>query len=233
MIGIANTHMLLTEVIQRVAAKEILDSNDTAENLLAVDVDVNDELFLSVAPARTDTGLEHLGEQDIQNDQRPSPEQKTDNLNLSAEFPQASGAVKRSGESIEGRDQPKQKIAKTTEAPSRPARATPTPTFFTPTPKSNASRSATNNSTAVKPKPSNKATTKPETKSTAPVDGPDAKSQLVIGVSRSASTARRLREEVKNGTFKPSAAKTQNFQDACREIDSDAANARLVRNGCQ
>ncbi|KAJ7437476.1 hypothetical protein B0H11DRAFT_2255351 [Mycena galericulata] len=152
--------------------------------LSSVDADFNDDLLLSVAPA--DARLD-AGDQDTYIQKGSEPEPRAE-----GEFPQASGAVKRSGCGMDDVEKQKRKIAKTTESSSRPARTTPLP-FFTPEP--DASRS---NSTSMKLNSQKKATAKHGSKSTAQVDRTETESKLVVGVSRAATAARRLKEEVKN-----------------------------------
>ncbi|KAK7058169.1 hypothetical protein R3P38DRAFT_3547667 [Favolaschia claudopus] len=48
-------------------------------------------------------------------------------------------------------------------------------------------------------------------------------SSSFVGASRSATTARSLRQQVKDGTFRPSAKKTRTFQENCRAVDPECS----------
>ncbi|KAJ6493128.1 hypothetical protein C8R45DRAFT_1073149 [Mycena sanguinolenta] len=43
-----------------------------------------------------------------------------------------------------------------------------------------------------------------------------------VGISKSAAAARKQREDIRNGNFRPSARKTANFREKCRKVDADA-----------
>ncbi|KAJ7500733.1 hypothetical protein B0H11DRAFT_2225129 [Mycena galericulata] len=197
-----------------VKVKEIADPSDTTENLLAVDADVNDELFQFASPgvAETDERLDgDFNDPGIQSLllERPS--------GVSDALPRTSGAAKRIGETMDDDEQPKRKITKTSANSSRPARATdPLPSL--PSNPFLASDSDAIDFFTVKPHPK-----KTQHGSKPKAAGKQDDSALVVGVSRAATAARRLRDEVKNGTFRPSAAKTQNFRNTCKKWDRDAA----------
>ncbi|KAJ7150342.1 hypothetical protein C8R46DRAFT_1358417 [Mycena filopes] len=72
-------------------------------------------------------------------------------------------------------------------------------------------------SNAVKPQPPSKS--KKNKKSAS------AESSSLVGISRSATAARNQRAAIRAGTFQPTASKTKNFRETCREIDPTLSDA--------
>ncbi|KAK6992640.1 hypothetical protein R3P38DRAFT_3430332 [Favolaschia claudopus] len=176
--------------------------NDTVDNMLAVDVDFNDELFRTNAPP-----LVLQVEQTVAAD--PEPKDVLMEKLEPAESLRAYGGAKRGRDDVEEVEaERKRKVAKTS-MDSDPAPAARHPLFS-----SNASRTR-----SPSPIPSPPQSTKTRKKSQKHPSNDSSSS--FVGASRSAITARNLRDQVKNGTFQPSAKKTRNFQDNCRAVDPE------------
>ncbi|KAJ6471521.1 hypothetical protein C8R45DRAFT_1165330 [Mycena sanguinolenta] len=196
----------------------IVDPVDSAANILAVDIDINDELLGRIVSTSAESSESHSDSQtahapaiedpsDVMSDPDAEPleaakvvgEPKDIEMGDATvpEPSKTSRGLKRGADETEQLEERKKKVAKTAGDPGR--------LTVHPLLKSDALPSA---SRSRKPAKNNKVSTA---------------SASNIGISASASTARKLREQVKNGTFRATAGKTANFQEECRKWDSDAA----------
>ncbi|KAF7346851.1 hypothetical protein MSAN_01824400 [Mycena sanguinolenta] len=198
------------------------DQTDWAENLLAVNPDFNDAFVTPpVAPSK-----------DVQ--ATVAPQSNSENSGSSTQETSApaseSRGTKRRAQEIEdamsrSETERKSKIAKTgkTEQPARSVHP-----FFA----SKSTLLADGGPSKSKPVKGTKTSNKKQksTPQPQPVDPS-------IGLSKSATCARKLRMQAQSGEFQPSAAKTASFREKIREIDPDAgfeANSKEVQcSGCQ
>ncbi|KAJ6478183.1 hypothetical protein C8R45DRAFT_1216427 [Mycena sanguinolenta] len=197
----------------------IVDPADSAANILAVDIDIKDELLGRIVSTSAESSESHSDSQtapapaiedpsDVMSDPDAEPLDATKVVGEPKDIEMGDATVPEPSKTSRGlkrgadeteqlEERKKKKVAMTAGDPGR--------LTVHPLSKSDALPSASRSRTPAK---NNKASTA---------------SASNIGISASASTARKLREQVKNGTFRATAGKTANFQEECRKWDSDAA----------
>ncbi|KAJ6464939.1 hypothetical protein C8R45DRAFT_939782 [Mycena sanguinolenta] len=228
-------HALSAETIPTEPEPIIIDPTDSAANILDANVDINDELLLEVLEAAEpeERSTQLITPPAVVVGPVPGPEIPLNTAEVAREpldvvmhgFIESPASlhpgnaatviesslvnrgVKRAADLDEESVERPKKIAKPTEASDRQ----PAHPFFT------SNTSDLSPSTLIPPK---KEANKLKAAASDPYSDP------FVGMSRSAVLAKKLRAQVKDGTFRPSSSRTATFQQTCRGYDEDAAFER-------